>query len=152
MRSEIWYSPEEIRWQPREQVKWLIRNLPGFQAGVWPGRAPMLKSTAEFISADAAGGSGSMPYVPDVIAFKMARQIMDRLNRCGIDGEIVKARLADNLSVEEVALRFAITRESIYWRTSLALKYMQGKLKDIDYRTWRRSGKRKQKSEILDTD
>ena len=75
----------------------------------------MLKSTAEFISADVAGGSGSIPYVSDMIAFKMARQIMDRLNCCGIDGEIVKARLADNLSVEEVALRFAITRESIYW-------------------------------------
>lgn len=139
------YNPEEIRWHPREQVIWLIRNLPAFQAGVWPGSEPMLKEGTEYIQANADGASGSMPYVPDVVALRMARQIEDRLNRCGVDGEIVKARFIESISPQELALRFDLTVQSIYKRTSNALKYMRGKYKAMDYKSWVKRGKWREK-------
>jgi len=81
MTQRDWYSPAEIRFKVREAL-WLIQSLPTLQLGDWP---PDASNYVDILARKA--GTRKAPFQT---AAEYYAEITDRLEKCGLDGLILK--------------------------------------------------------------
>jgi len=139
MRSlnEIYFTQEEIRFT-KVQILFLLWHLNELKCGRWPGDEPTVPINGSGVAVLGAGNmQSSPPSIPDNTALSIARELERRLQACGRDGLLLKARFSDGKSVKQVSEEFGITKEWVYNSCQRAVKYIQGKRKRIDYAHWK---------------
>lgn len=141
--AKSWYSPREIKFS-REQVLWLIRNLPALKEGYWPPEAssyidiPIGKRTA----------SRKAPFETPT---EYAAEIEARLERAGIDGLILEAIECWDKSEQSLASYLRLPVDVISRRADTALGYISGWRRKVSYWHFRHhkiSDSHAQKSEL----
>lgn len=129
--AKDFYAPREI-WFSRQQVLWLIRNLPTLREGYWPAEAssyidiPIRKKTRS-----------TQAYFETPIDY--AVEIQARLEKCGLDGLILEAIEGWDKSVASMAAYLRKPEWSIRKRRKNALGYVASG----PARRWHDTGKRK---------
>ena len=120
--AKPWYSPREIKFS-REQVLWLIRNLPALREGSWPVEA------SSYIDIPIGKNIGKhKAYFETPVEY--AAEIQYRLERAGIDGLILEAiecwdksesSMASylRLPIEDIEKLKKLSKNSIYNQSQL---------------------------------
>lgn len=154
MEDNLWFSPNSIEFK-NAQIVFLLKYLSVIREGDWispdgsilnNGDYSLLKDTS--IAKITGGGMGSLPPASDYTLRKMyyqgkvleiAKEIDARLKACS-DGELLVARFTDRVEISELCRLFGLTRQQVYYRTHLAIKYLSGrKRKRIDYKSYLRN-------------
>lgn len=104
------------------------------KAGRWPGDDPEVYNNGSGIAViGSAGAASKPPSKADVEALRIVKELDYRLGLCGVHGEIVKWRYADNKSVKELCHQFDIGRQYCYHLCQRVMKYIIGKRMRIPY-------------------
>jgi len=114
--AKLWYAPREIQFT-REQVLWLIKNLPTLREGYWPKDA----SSYVEIPTGKRRGKGKAYFETPV---EYAAEIEIRLERAGIDGLILEAIVGWDKSEASMASYLRMPEWSIRKRYKRALMYV----------------------------
>ena len=152
--EDSWFSPNAIRFTSAQWI-FLLKYLSVIKEGDWispdgsilnNGDYSLLKDTS--IAKITGGGMGSSPPASDYTLRKMhyqgkvleiANEIDARLKVCD-DGELLAARFTNRVEVKELCRLFGLTRQQVYRRCQLALKYLSGrKRKRTDYKSYLRN-------------
>lgn len=116
--AKDWYSPREIRFT-REQVLWLLRNLPTLKEGYWPIEA---SSYIDIPIGKKSSKSGAYFETPT----QFAAEIETRLERAGIDGLILEAIECWDKSEASLAAYLRMPEWVIGRRRRRALAFVAG--------------------------
>jgi hypothetical protein len=118
-----WYSPRDIKFC-RQQVIWIIRNLPLMREGIWP-RHP----EGELASPIVQKPSKHQAYFETPA--QIAGEVDYRLNRTGLEGKLLVSEI--NLGLDYLELQPEARR---------ALNYVVGwRRKRLAYPEWKRQRK-----------
>jgi len=139
MIKEDFYIAEEIRYT-KAQCVWLLKHLRQLQAGVWPGNDPELTGNmADPIVIGEGQSAGSrILYIPDKDAIRVGNEMVSRLGRCGRDGKILQEKITNQKSAKDIAEVFNLKRQTVYFYCHMALSYIQGRRKTIEYVNFKR--------------
>lgn len=113
--AKDFYAPKEI-WFSRQQVLWLIRDLPTLRGGYWPAEA------SNYI--DISGKKTGRRKAPFITAAECYIEISARLEKCGIDGLILLAIECWGESEASLAKYLRMPEYSIRKRRKSALGYV----------------------------
>lgn len=131
--AKDWFSPGEVHFTQRTAL-WLIQNLGTLRDGHWP---PEASNYIDII------GKGTLSHkAPFVAPVEYATEIIERLERCGIDGLILLAVECWRESEESLAKYFSMPGWSINKRARRALAYVASG----PDRRWHNTKKRKGKT------
>ena len=122
--NDIYFTPKEIVFE-RNQVLWLLFNLPLLKEGMWPPNPYVSGYTDEPM-----GKSKRYKRAYFETPVQFAAEISFRLDKTGIDGKLLLAQVMgfDRVTVED------LQEEAHY-----ALNYISGwKRKRMEYKAWRR--------------
>jgi len=161
MKDRLWFIPEAIRFE-HDQTFFLIKYYHHVKEGNWPdpnGRFYRgrfldvfdngydLLSGRDTVNANSVGLRSSPP-VPDHLADKVyyKEKILElfyelerRLDRCS-EKDLLIERYANDVRIETLCGMFQITRQVVYRKCRLAIKYLTGqKAKKINYKSWVRN-------------
>jgi len=129
MGGKSWYSPREIKFT-RQQVLWLIRNLPALREGSWPAEA---SSYTDIPIGKRSGKNKAYFETPA----EYAAEVESRLERAGIDGLILEAIECWDKSEQSMASYLRLPAEVIRSRANMALGYISGWRRKVSYRDFR---------------
>jgi len=138
LRKEEWYLPEEISYT-KHQLLFLLIHLNALQAGCWPE----VENEIDLANADMGdpGSPNARPrflYKPNPDAMRVAWEVVERLKRCGRDGQITRERYTDRASVKEICRKYGLERSMAFYCVQQCIKYMEGhNRRAIDYVQWR---------------
>ena len=154
MSDKLWFSPDSIKFQ-KEQVRFLLKYYFTIKNGDWPDpkgaystederyiefiQGRELISGRDIIVANSEGLHSSPPvdslgfYREEILS--IFHELESRLNRCS-DKELLINRYARDIRIEKLCRMFGLTRQYVYHKCRVALKYLSGQPKKINYKIW----------------
>ena len=154
MNDKIWYSPDSIKFQ-KEQVRFLLKYYFTIKNGDWPDPKGLfyedrfldvingreLISGRDIITANCDLHSSppvnSLGFYREEI-LSIFHELESRLNRCS-DKELLISRYARDIRIEKLCRMFGLTRQYVYHKCRVAVKYLSGPVKKINYKSWLQS-------------
>lgn len=124
--KKLWFDPCQISYD-HNQLLFLLNHLNELEAGCYPEIENDLRIPGGGIGQVTKNCPGSrILYYPNQDALKIANELNTRLKMCGRDGQIVRARFRDKLTVFDCCVRFGLERWMIFHCTRLCLNFIEG--------------------------
>ena len=125
--KRTYFHPDEITYT-HAQLLFLLQHLHTLEAGCYPGIENEPLMSGEQLNPSGGGRPGPrVPYTPNGDALRIANELNIRLKLCGRDGQIVRMRFADHLSVKEVGQAMRLERSAVFQCTQRCLSFMAGR-------------------------
>ena len=125
--KRTYFHPDDITYT-HAQLMFLLYHLHTLEAGCYPGIENEVVMSGGQLDPSGGGCRGSVvPYKPNGDALRMANELNARLKLCGRDGQIVRMRFADHLSVKQVCELMHLERRWVFHCSQQCLKFMAGR-------------------------
>lgn len=124
-----WYSQHAIDFTTRQQIEWLVENLPLLRDGIWPPR-PDVSSAIDPRSLDFHHVTARAYFETPV---QYAAEIEIRLITCHEDGVMVRLLICYGESLETIARSFRLHPDEVWFRVNAALNWTVGRERKRGY-------------------